>query len=148
MFTVLFVEACAMRITKIQKHNTKRPVKVLDCFVDSGYVKLEHGSLPDVDNDFESNRRQDVKEYIERRYNHNGKQRVFSAGTFTTLKAKAVIKDVARTMRISPSLVNYLTALLRMIQRTIQKYLNWLLQIARLQSLFMTIHNYSRTSVL
>lgn len=45
MFTVLFVEACAMRITKIQEHNTKRPVKVLDCFVDSGYVKLEHGSL-------------------------------------------------------------------------------------------------------
>lgn len=112
MFTVLFVEACAMRITKIQEHNTKRPVKVLDCFVDSGYVKLEHGSLPDVDNDFESNRRQDVKEYIERRYNHNGKQRVFSAGTFTTLKAKAVIKDVARTMRISPSLVNYLTAII------------------------------------
>lgn len=112
MFTVLFVEACAMRITKIQEHNTKRPVKVLDCFVDSGYVKLEHGPLPDVDNDFESNRRQDVKEYIERRYNHNGKQRVFSAGTFTTLKAKAVIKDVARTMRISPSLVNYLTAII------------------------------------
>jgi DNA polymerase-3 subunit alpha len=65
----------------------------------------------DVDNDFQSDKRQDVKEYIERRYNHDGKQRVFSAGTFTTLKAKAVIKDVARTMRISPSLVNYLTAI-------------------------------------
>ena len=48
---------------------------------------------------------------MERRYNHDGKQRVFSAGTFTTLKVKAVIKDVARTMRISPSLVNYLTAI-------------------------------------
>lgn len=36
---------------------------------------------------------------------------MFSAGTFTTCKAKAVIKDVARTMRISPSLVNYLTAI-------------------------------------
>lgn len=83
----------------------------IDCFVDAGYVKTEHGSLPDVDNDFQSDKRQEVKEYIERRYNHNGKQRVFSAGTFTTLKAKAVIKDVARTMRISPSLVNYLTAI-------------------------------------
>lgn len=83
----------------------------IDCFVDSGYVKKEHGSLPDVDNDFQSDKRQEVKEYIERRYNHDGKQRVFSAGTFTTLKAKAVIKDVARTMRISPSLVNYLTAI-------------------------------------
>lgn len=84
---------------------------MLDCFVDSGYVKAAHGSLPDVDNDFQSDKRQDVKEYIERRYNHDGKQRVFSAGTFTTLKAKAVIKDVARTMRISPSLVNYLTTI-------------------------------------
>ena len=107
-----FVEVYIMRIINIQEHNTEHTVKVLDCFVDSGYTKSEHGSLPDVDNDFESNRRQDVKEYIERRYNHDGKQRVFSAGTFTTLKAKAVIKDVARTMRISPSLVNYLTAII------------------------------------
>lgn len=101
-----------MKIIKIQEHKTKHSIKVLDCFVDSGYVKSEHGSLPDVDNDFESSGRQEVKEYIERRYNHDGKQRVFSAGTFTTLKAKAVIKDVARTMRISPSLVNYLTAII------------------------------------
>lgn len=100
-----------MKITKIQSCRSTKPVKVIDCFVDSGYIKTEHGSLPDVDNDFQSDKRQEVKEYIERRYNHDGKQRVFSAGTFTTLKAKAVIKDVARTMRISPSLVNYLTAI-------------------------------------
>ena len=66
---------------------------------------------PDVDNDFASDRRQEVKEYIERRYNLNGRTRVFSAGTLTTLKAKAVIKDVARTMRIPVSLVNYITAI-------------------------------------
>lgn len=65
----------------------------------------------DVDNDFQSDRRQEVKEYIERRYNLNGRQRVFSAGTFTTLKVKAVIKDVARTMRLPISLVNYLTSI-------------------------------------
>lgn len=100
-----------MKIVSVKPISTSNPVNVLDCFVDSGYLKGAHGSLPDVDNDFESSKRQEVKEYIERRYNHNGKQRVFSAGTFTTLKAKAVIKDVARTMRISPSLVNYLTAI-------------------------------------
>jgi DNA polymerase-3 subunit alpha len=100
-----------MKITKIKRYNASSPAKVLDCFVEQGYVKAEHGALPDVDNDFQSDKRQEVKEYIERRYNHDNKQRVFSAGTFTTLKAKAVIKDVARTMRISPSLVNYLTAI-------------------------------------
>ncbi len=101
-----------MKINKVIQRHSDTPIKALDCFVDSGYVKTEHGSLPDVDNDFQSDKRQEVKEYIERRYNHDGKQRVFSAGTFTTLKAKAVIKDVARTMRLSVSLVNYFTAII------------------------------------
>ena len=100
-----------MRVLKIKQHNVKTPEPVLDCFVDSGYLQGPGGSLPDVDNDFQSDRRQEVKEYIERRYNLNGKQRVFSAGTMTTLKVKAVIKDVARTMKIPPQLVNYLTAI-------------------------------------
>lgn len=100
-----------MKVLSTKHRTTNSPVTVLDCFVGSGYLKGAHGSLPDVDNDFQSDKRQQVKEYIERRYNHNGKQRVFSAGTFTTLKVKAVIKDVARTMRIPPSLVNYLTAI-------------------------------------
>lgn len=96
--------------TKIVK--TAKPVKVIDCFVDEGYLQGTSGSLPDVDIDYQSDRRQEVKEYIERRYNHNGLQRVFSAGTLTTLKVKAVIKDVARTMRIPPAIVNYFTAIL------------------------------------
>lgn len=100
-----------MKITNISFHKSDTPVVATDCFIDSGYVKSEHGSLPDVDIDFQSDKRQEVKEYIERRYNHDNKQRVFSAGTFTTLKAKAVIKDVARTMRIAPAIVNYITAI-------------------------------------
>lgn len=64
-----------------------------------------------MDVDFQSDRRQEVKEYIERRYNHDGKQRVFSAGTFTTLKLKAVLKDVARVHRVPVNIVNYITAI-------------------------------------
>lgn len=100
-----------MKITNIKRVSNDTPSTVLDCFIGNGYLKSAHGSLPDVDCDFESKKRQQVKEYYENRYNHDGKQRVFSAGTYTTLKVKAVIKDVARTMRISPSLVNYLTAI-------------------------------------
>lgn len=100
-----------MKIVSINQVANRNPLKVVDCFVDSGYLQGSSGSLPDVDTDYQSDRRQDVKEYVERRYNHSGLQRVFSAGTLTTLKVKAVIKDVARTMRISPSLVNYLTAI-------------------------------------
>lgn len=100
-----------MKIISAKHYTTSNPIKVLDCFVDKGYLKGGHGSLPDVDQDFQSDRRQDVKEYTERRYNHDGKQRVFSAGTYSTLKAKAVIKDVARVMRIPSSLANYITAI-------------------------------------
>lgn len=100
-----------MKVISLKHKTTSNPIPVLDCFIGDGYLKGGHGSLPDVDIDFESSKRQEVKEYYEHRYNHDGKQRVFSAGTFTTLKVKAVLKDVARTMRISPSLVNYLTAI-------------------------------------
>lgn len=100
-----------MKVKSIEIVKTKNPIRAVDCYVDNGYLQGPGGSLPDVDSDFQSDRRQDVKAYIERRYNHNGKQRVFSAGTATTLKVKAVIKDVARTMRIPASTVNYITAI-------------------------------------
>lgn len=100
-----------MKVLKANKINSHTPKKVIDCFVDKGYLQGNSGSLPDVDVDYQSDRRQEVKEYIERRYNHDGKQRVFSAGTFTTLKLKAVLKDVSRVHRVPVNLVNYVTAI-------------------------------------
>ena len=100
-----------MKVSKIKHISSPVPVAVVDTFVGDGYLQGPGGSLPDVDSDYQSDRRQEVKEYIERRYNHDGKQRVFSAGTVTTLKVKAVLKDVARTMRIPVALVNYMTAM-------------------------------------
>ena len=99
-----------MKLLKIIHKDT--PALVHDCYADDGYVKRHHGSLPDIDSDFSADRREEVKAYLERRYNKNGMQRVFSAGTFTTEKIKGVIKDVARTYKISQSTTNYLTATL------------------------------------
>lgn len=101
------MKAISVRLIKSQHTSS-----VLDCFVDKGYLQGASGSMPDCDIDYQADRRQDVKKYTEDRYNHDGKQRVFSAGTLTTLKAKAVLKDVARTMRIPVSLVNYMTAII------------------------------------
>lgn len=101
-----------MKVVSIKQVTSKKPVKVLDCYVDNGYVKAHHGSLADVDVDYQGDRRHEVKEYLEHRYNHDGKQRVFSAGTFTTEKARSVIKDVARTHKISVSTTNYITAII------------------------------------
>lgn len=100
-----------MKVLKAINKKSDKAVKTIDCFVDNGYLQGPGGSLPDVDVDFQSDRRQEVKEYIERRYNYNGKQRVFSAGTFTTLKLKVVLKDVSRVHRVPVNIVNYITAI-------------------------------------
>ncbi|MFR2062312.1 MAG: hypothetical protein ACLS37_10830 [Alistipes sp.] len=63
-----------------------------------------------MDIDFQSDRRQEVKEYLERRYNTDGRQQVFSAGTLTTLKMKAVLKDVSRAPGTGQR-GNYITAI-------------------------------------
>ena len=100
-----------MKVLSVTNKKSTKAVKVIDCFVDQGYLQGNSGSLPDVDVDFQADRREEVKKYIERRYNHDGKQRVFSAGTFTTLKLKAILKDVARVHRVPVNIVNYITAI-------------------------------------
>lgn len=84
----------------------------MDSFVDKGLVEGGHASLPDIDVDYASDRRQEIKEYLEERYNTNGHRRVFSAGTFTTMQLKAALKDVARVHRVPHGTVNYITAML------------------------------------
>ncbi len=84
---------------------------VMDAFVDKGLIEGGHASLPDIDVDYASDRRQEVKDYLEKRYNTEGRQRVFSAGTFTTMKLKAALKDVARVHKVPHSIVNYITAI-------------------------------------
>ena len=66
----------------------------------------------DIDSDFAADRRGDVKKYLEERYNTNNMQRVFSAGTFTTIKIKSDIKDIARVHMVPVGTTNYLTAIL------------------------------------
>lgn len=100
-----------MKIKHVSIKQETNPVQVLDCSVSDGYRQGPGGTLADVDIDFQSDRRQEVKEYLERRYNINGKQRVFSAGTLTTLKIKAAIKDVARVHRVPLNIVNYITSI-------------------------------------
>ena len=100
-----------MRITKINRKTDEEAI-VGDAYVDNGYTKAHHGSLPDIDSDFAADRRGEVKKYLEKRYNTNNMQRVFSAGTFTTVKIKSAIKDIARTHKIPIGTTNYLTAIL------------------------------------
>ena len=101
-----------MIVTRVKRRRAAAPMKVIDSFVDKGLVEGGHASLPDIDVDYASDRRQEMKDYLEQRYNVGGRQRVFSAGTFTTLKLKAALKDVARVHRVPHGTVNYITAML------------------------------------
>lgn len=100
-----------MVVESVEFKQIQISVQALDCLTGNGFRQGDGGSLPDIDTDFASNRRQEVKEYLERRYNMNGKQRVFSAGTYSTMKLKAAIKDVCRVYKVPVSYVNYITAI-------------------------------------
>ena len=65
--------------------------------------------LPDIDVDFESARRDDVKKYIEERFGINY---VASIGTYSTMKVKMALKDVARSMGLPFSDINIISSYL------------------------------------
>ena len=56
-----------MKVTKVQTIHSATPIMVADCFVDKGYIQGDGGQLPDVDTDFQSDRRQAIKASNERR---------------------------------------------------------------------------------
>ena len=59
------------------------------------FLNPERVSMPDIDVDFEYERRQDVIDYVTKKY---GADKVVQIITFGTLAAKGVIRDVARVM--------------------------------------------------
>lgn len=61
------------------------------------FLNKERVSMPDIDIDFCNERREEVIDYVVKKY---GKNRVSRILTFGTLKARAAIKDVARVMGI------------------------------------------------
>jgi DNA polymerase-3 subunit alpha len=62
------------------------------------FLNPDRISMPDFDVDFCNERRKEVMEYVTKKY---GADKVGQIITFGTLKAKAVIKDVARVLDIS-----------------------------------------------
>lgn len=101
-----------MKVVSVRRHSESQQIKVMDCCVERGYIKTSKGSLPDVDLDFDAERRPEVKAHLEEKYNSDGSQIVFAAGTFTTEKIRSSIKDVARTYKISIGTVEYLTKII------------------------------------
>lgn len=73
-------------------------------------IIMKGGSLPDVDNDIQGSRRDEVKRYIEERY---GENYVAGIGTYGTFKVRAALKDMIREIGGDSKEANYISAMIR-----------------------------------
>lgn len=85
----------------------------------SEYRVTRGDQTPDIDIDFESARRDDVKKYMEERF---GKNNVVSAGTFGRLKLKSSLKDFSKVAGLSFQYVNEITGLIPSSQDDLEWY--------------------------
>lgn len=72
-------------------------------------ARINAGEMVDIDSDFESSRRDDVKRYMESRY---GIDYVASIGTYGNFKNKGIIKDFGRETGLDFSETNFVTSLM------------------------------------
>lgn len=61
------------------------------------FINPERNDFPDIDTDFEDRRRNEVKDYLTRKFTH-----VASIATVGYFKDKGVVRDAARVFRIDP----------------------------------------------
>lgn len=67
------------------------------------FLNPERVSLPDIDTDFEFERRGEVIQYVVEKY---GRDRVAQIGTFGTLAARAAVRDAGRLLQADTKLVD------------------------------------------
>lgn len=65
------------------------------------FINPERNDFPDIDTDIQDNRREEVKQYLEKEYKN-----VASIATFLSFKDKGVVRDVARVLHVPLADVN------------------------------------------
>ena len=86
------------------------------------FLNPERVTMPDIDVDFEYERRQEVIDYVGRKY---GKEQVSQIITFGTLAARGVIRDVGRVLDIPYAKCDRLAKLVPMeLNMTLEKALS------------------------
>lgn len=70
------------------------------------FLNPERITMPDIDIDFESERREEVVNYVINKY---GKNRAVPIITFSTLAGKQVLRDLGRVFNISTNIIDNLT---------------------------------------
>ncbi len=86
------------------------------------FLNPERVSMPDIDVDFSDDRRQEVIDYVKRKY---GTDRAIQIITFGTMAAKAVIRDVGRVMDLPYAFVDSIAKMIpKELNITIDKALD------------------------
>ena len=67
------------------------------------FLNPERVTMPDIDIDFDAIKRQEVIDYVIKKY---GEKRVSGIITFNTMGAKQVIRDVGRVLNINPKIID------------------------------------------
>ena len=80
------------------------------------FLHSERVTAPDFDIDFQDNRREEVVDYVKRKY---GIERIARIITFGTMKAKNAIKDVGRVMRVPYNTCDKITKMIPMYKSPI-----------------------------
>ncbi len=83
------------------------------------FLNPERVSMPDIDVDFQDDRRDEVKEYIRMKYGYDKTADII---TFGVLKSRAALKDVGRVLEIPLENVNKITKLID--NKTANEYLS------------------------
>lgn len=94
-------------------------------FLTKGRLIDEKGnrvSLPDIDLDFNGERRDEVKRYLEQKY---GEERVCSIGTYTSLQLKAAIKDFGRVKGLDQESYNTFVKIMDLSTSDSRKIFHW-----------------------
>lgn len=108
----------ALKITNID------PIKYNLLF--ERFLNPERISMPDIDIDFCFERRQEVIDYVSRKY---GSDKVVQIVTFGTLAAKGVIRDVGRVMDLPYAYVDSLAKMIPKIPNALNITIDQALQI-------------------
>src|SRR5699024_6521948 len=70
------------------------------------FISRERNEPPDIDVDFEHERREEVIQYIYRKY---GRERAALTATVICYRAKSAVRDVAKVLDLPPDTINRLT---------------------------------------
>ena len=79
------------------------------------FISRERNEPPDIDVDFEHERREEVIQYIYRKY---GRERVALTATVTTYRARSAVRDVGKALGLDPLQIDRLARAMRWISDT------------------------------